>query len=262
MRCKTVEDRITAFLDNELTWWNAARVRWHLKGCPSCAAELQALRALNETLRDATLFGAEESPFLPATNRRRMVAPVLTAAIVCGIATVFLIPMGRQPVTPANVANPVTVSANQIPVRNSSVSSVPSKPRPAPIAAVAAALKPAIAKPIAVKPSRRVPFAAKKARVRQTPSTNPRRTWVRRAVEPRQPQPKLSPRLAPVENDRSVIIIAACLPTEEEMIQQANEAAEFLYIEAKPIPLATGDALPQANPSAISDSQIETNHEK
>ncbi len=48
--CKTTSQRLSAYLDGELPQAGAAAVEEHLRGCPQCAAELAALRALSHAL--------------------------------------------------------------------------------------------------------------------------------------------------------------------------------------------------------------------
>jgi hypothetical protein len=47
-----VEDRLSAYLDGELTVADAARVRQHLALCPPCAARHDALRSVDRAFRD------------------------------------------------------------------------------------------------------------------------------------------------------------------------------------------------------------------
>jgi len=74
MNCDYCKDRLSAFIDNELSSEERLRMEEHLKTCPSCAREAEALRQLG------VLFGSvpEESPspaFVQTTVNRATVIP-------------------------------------------------------------------------------------------------------------------------------------------------------------------------------------------
>ncbi len=66
MNCETVSNRLGAYLDGELGEQEAAEVGRHLEACPRCAAELEALRELDEAL------GELKGPMVPPDFARRV----------------------------------------------------------------------------------------------------------------------------------------------------------------------------------------------
>ena len=59
MRCRDVQELLSAHLDGELEGARAAEVTEHTDSCPACAAEVQRLSALDGMLRDALFQPAE-----------------------------------------------------------------------------------------------------------------------------------------------------------------------------------------------------------
>lgn len=94
------DDRLSAFLDDELEEEEALAVTRHLAGCDRCLAELDALRTLRHTLRalppvepPADLYGevATKLGRVRGRSRRtvRLAAAALTSAAVLGAAALL-----------------------------------------------------------------------------------------------------------------------------------------------------------------------------
>lgn len=97
MNCKTVQARLSAYVDAELTGHEMLELRRHLDACEGCRAEERAERALKSMLGDAP---AVEPPAdlelrllraLDAEPKRTPARPLLRPAIVyAGLAAVAM----------------------------------------------------------------------------------------------------------------------------------------------------------------------------
>jgi anti-sigma factor RsiW len=54
MTCRLFQNQLSSYLDGELPGTRASRLEAHLRVCPHCAAELNALRGISEYIRAAS----------------------------------------------------------------------------------------------------------------------------------------------------------------------------------------------------------------
>lgn len=87
------DDRLSAFLDDELEEETALRVTRHLAGCEDCLGELEELRATRDALR--RLPGLQ-APVLTAEIRpdRSTVRRVSRTAVLTGALTLVVVLLG------------------------------------------------------------------------------------------------------------------------------------------------------------------------
>ena len=72
MNCKGICELLTAYLDGEVTPEEKAYIEMHLRGCPQCRTELEALTATQASLRGALKSMAEEvTPSVQAWEKVR-----------------------------------------------------------------------------------------------------------------------------------------------------------------------------------------------
>src|SRR5690349_20518718 len=64
MQCEEVQERLSAFLDDELGPLGSREIQEHLDACPSCADALEGLKGLGQRLR-------AEAPYCPAPDSLR-----------------------------------------------------------------------------------------------------------------------------------------------------------------------------------------------
>jgi len=103
-----VEDRLSPYLDGELSAGERDRVESHLRGCPACARHLEELRAVDAAARALPLeapagyfgsFSGRLRERLPQRRARRWPAWALAAA--AGLALAVLVPLSaRRVVSP------------------------------------------------------------------------------------------------------------------------------------------------------------------
>ena len=104
MTCEEIQDRLSAFLDDELDAVTSLSVRRHLESCASCAAEYAALERVREKVRGAEYFEAPDllrarvlrdldSQRARAEGPRRVRRPVWGAGALAAAAT-FLVLAG------------------------------------------------------------------------------------------------------------------------------------------------------------------------
>jgi anti-sigma factor RsiW len=87
------DERLSAFLDDELAEGTALRVTRHLAGCDACLEELEELRATRDALR---LLPGLQAPVLTAEIRpdRSTVRRVSRTAMLTGVMTVVVVMLG------------------------------------------------------------------------------------------------------------------------------------------------------------------------
>ena len=98
MNCPEMQDRLHAYLDDELDAIRRPAFEEHLRGCPECSRELKSLQALRAGLRDDSFrrpapAGLKERirgavfPAVAAPSRRPMASWLATAAaLLIGVA--------------------------------------------------------------------------------------------------------------------------------------------------------------------------------
>lgn len=115
MRCESLGPRLSAWVDGELSMLDAWLVSRHVASCPTCAAEVDEMRALNAQLSAANPV---LNPLLVSIKPRRSVTPLVGAGalVATGVAGFFLLPRLPQPEPiPATSASapPARVAMNQ-----------------------------------------------------------------------------------------------------------------------------------------------------
>lgn len=95
MTCNEFQNRLSAYMDGELSRWRRWKVELHVRGCSECADVLTELRCVDEGL--AAAASAEPSrdyitgavmfrlPAMPPPSRRRSVAPWAAAVALAGM---------------------------------------------------------------------------------------------------------------------------------------------------------------------------------
>ena len=95
MTCNEFQNRLSAYMDGELSRWRRWKVELHVRGCSECADVLTELRCVDEGLIAAA--SAERSPeyitgavmfrlpAMPPPSRRRSVAPWAAAVALAGM---------------------------------------------------------------------------------------------------------------------------------------------------------------------------------
>lgn len=121
MNCKSVEQRLSAYLDGELTGTEMMAIRGHLHDCRACEEEANYLRLLKrhlcETavpepptdLADRLIASIREERTQPMHVRRAMRVPVLTfvGVAAASMAVTFVVVNGARPASPrTRVARP------------------------------------------------------------------------------------------------------------------------------------------------------------
>ena len=99
------DERLSAFLDDELDDDTALRVTRHLRGCQRCLDDLQDLRATRDALRrlpslQAPVLTAEARPERPTVrrvSRTAVISSVVTLVVVLLGGTVYA--LGGEPGT-------------------------------------------------------------------------------------------------------------------------------------------------------------------
>lgn len=115
MRCESLGPRLSAWVDGELSMLDAWLVSRHVASCPTCAAEVEEMRALNAQLSAANPV---LNPLLAPIKPRRSVTPLVGAGalVATGVAGFLLLPRLPQPEPiPATSASapPARVASNQ-----------------------------------------------------------------------------------------------------------------------------------------------------
>lgn len=59
-RCEEVRSEVYTYLDGEATWWQRARIRWHLRRCPPCDGGFTFERKLQARVREDCLEDVPE----------------------------------------------------------------------------------------------------------------------------------------------------------------------------------------------------------
>lgn len=69
--CESVQEKLSAYLDNELTQQEQQRMHVHIKNCPECTALLSELTAMQSDVKGTLLEGIEsiDSRMLQAINQ-------------------------------------------------------------------------------------------------------------------------------------------------------------------------------------------------
>lgn len=100
MTCNEFQNRLSAYLDGELSRWRRWKVDLHVRGCSECADVLTELRCVDEGLIAAA--SAEQSPeyitgavmfrlpAMPPPSRRRSLAPWAAAVALAGMQVAAL----------------------------------------------------------------------------------------------------------------------------------------------------------------------------
>ena len=73
MSCNTVQTKLSAYLDGEMSGAEMLITRAHLNQCPQCQSELDGLKSVQAILRDLPL-GPEPSLLLPSMINQKLIA--------------------------------------------------------------------------------------------------------------------------------------------------------------------------------------------
>jgi anti-sigma factor RsiW len=88
--CRSIQEQVSAFLDDEVDHDDAVDIARHVSGCEACAAELEQVREAREALRALPTLrapkGLSQPPEPVRPRRSAMAALTLTAAILAGAA--------------------------------------------------------------------------------------------------------------------------------------------------------------------------------
>jgi anti-sigma factor (TIGR02949 family) len=116
LRCEEALELLEPLLDGDLPPQEEERLRAHLEGCTSCAAELDLAGAVQRELRSLPLHdcppeilekvrsaGGEVVPFRPRLSRFRVAAVAALLAVAIGAGAFFARPV-RQGPDPEEVA--------------------------------------------------------------------------------------------------------------------------------------------------------------
>lgn len=105
-------DRLSAYLDGELSPGEAAAVAHHVQGCPPCQAELDGANRVRQLLRELRTpevpFGMVERLII---RPRRRVLPVAWAASAAAAIALGVIATGTTTSRPPTIARLVEVHA-------------------------------------------------------------------------------------------------------------------------------------------------------
>jgi anti-sigma factor RsiW len=73
MSCNTIQTKLSAYIDGEMSGSEMLLTRSHVNHCPRCQSELESLKSIQMVLRGLPV-GPEPSPFLPSLMKQRVVA--------------------------------------------------------------------------------------------------------------------------------------------------------------------------------------------
>ncbi|HSK78359.1 MAG TPA: zf-HC2 domain-containing protein [Thermoanaerobaculia bacterium] len=110
LRCEEALELLEPFLDGDLPPQEEERLRVHLEGCASCAAELDLAGAVQRELRSLPLHdcppevlekvrsaGGAVVPFRPRLSRFRVAAAAALLAVAIGAGAFFARPVHQGP---------------------------------------------------------------------------------------------------------------------------------------------------------------------